>query len=138
MRRFRLPLSSALGVSGRSREIKILNHIGAWLRKPKPEHFRRWSLGELEEKKQYFESKDPRDWTNEDHYLAVEWVYQRYLPKGSEPSPERWQEVKRDFCEKIDRNIELSMSGKPLPKIQDDDVFDPEFQKELEKILSSK
>lgn len=117
--------------------MKILNHISAWLRQPKPDHFRRWSLSELEEKKQYLHKKDPRNWTNEDHYLAVEWVYQRYLPEGSEPSAERWQEVKEDFCKKIDRNIELSKSGQPIPTIQNEDVFDPEFQKELERILSN-
>lgn len=117
--------------------MKILNRISTWLRKSEPESFRRWPPGELEEKKRYLEGKPPGDWTKEDNYLAVEWVYQRYLPEGSEPSPERWRAVKTDFCEKIDRNYELIKSGKPLPIIADEDLFDPEFQKDLEQILSS-
>jgi len=116
--------------------MKIVNLLLQLFKKPSPKSFVRWSASELAEKKSYLEEKDPRSWNKEDHYLAVEWVCQRYLPRDENPSHEQWQKMLRDMRAKIDRNISLSDSGQPLPAYDEEKHYDPEFQKVLEDILS--
>ncbi len=110
------------------------------------EKFRRWSPEELLEKKKFLEGKNPKEFTKEDHYLAAEWVIQRYLPEGEEPSSERWQEKITDIREKIDRNIELAKIGKlekaqgeshaPTGGITLEEGDDPDFHEFLVRTLS--
>ena len=75
------------------------------------EIFRRWSASELEEKKSYLENKSPEEFTTEDHYLVAEWIFQRYLPKGDEPTPEQWSKTIREIRRKIDINLKKIASG---------------------------
>lgn len=70
-----------MGIIGRLRSI-----VGLEIEKA----FRRWSAAELAEKKAYLESKRPDAFTVEDRYLSTEWVIQRYLPEGDEPTNEQW------------------------------------------------
>lgn len=79
------------------------------------EVFRRWPETELNEKKAYLESKPPENFTTEDHYLAAEWVIQRYLPKSENPTPAQWSKVIGNIREKIDLNLKKTISGE-LPK----------------------
>ncbi|MCJ0765276.1 hypothetical protein [Variovorax terrae] len=75
------------------------------------EAFRRWSASELEEKKVYLENKPPEEFTAEDHYLAAEWVIQRYLPEGEDPTPEQWSKTIGDIRKKIDINLQKAAAG---------------------------
>jgi hypothetical protein len=77
----------------------------------KLEVFRRWSASELGEKKNYLENKPPEDFTPEDHYLSVEWVIQRYLPEGEDPTPEQWSKTIGDIRQKIDLNLKKVAAG---------------------------
>lgn len=86
---------------------KIKNALGV----KKQEIFRRWSTSELEEKKLYLENKPPENFTAEDHYLAAEWVIQRYLPEGTEPTPEQWSKTIGGIRHKIDINIKKAAAG---------------------------
>lgn len=124
----------------------ILDRIRRLLAGSSTDKFRRWSPEELLEKRKYLEGKSPNEFTKEDHYLAAEWVIQRYLPEGSEPSPERWQEKVKDIREKIDRNIELAKAGRlekeqgesraPTGGITLEEGDDPDFHEFLIKTLS--
>lgn len=71
--------------------------------------FRRWSTSELEEKKAYLENKSAEEFTAKDHHLSAEWVIQRYLPVGEEPTPEQWSEVSGDIQQKIDINLKVML-----------------------------
>ncbi|MBE5214281.1 hypothetical protein IG605_002705 [Pectobacterium quasiaquaticum] len=77
----------------------------------KQEVFRRWSDSELEEKKLYLESKYPEEFTAEDHYLTAEWVIQRYLPEGENPTHEQWSKTIDDIRQKIDINLKKIATG---------------------------
>jgi hypothetical protein len=127
---------SALGVSGEFSSVSILSRIYSAFKKSPPAEFKRWSAEELAQKKNYLEGKNPEDYTREDHYLAAEWVIQRYLPEGEEPSSERWKEVQEDIRRKIDRNIEIKSSGASSSAGANEVPHNPEFQKILEEILS--
>ncbi|HFU8539257.1 TPA: hypothetical protein ACH9Q4_004972, partial [Escherichia coli] len=76
--------------------------------------FRRWSTSELEEKKAYLENKSAEEFTAKDHHLSAEWVIQRYLPVGEEPTPEQWSEVSGDIQQKIDINLNKAAAGELL------------------------
>jgi hypothetical protein len=75
------------------------------------EVFRRWPVSELEEKKLYLENKPAEEFTAEDHYLAAEWVIQRYLPEGEDPTPEQWAKTIGDIRQKIDINLKKAATG---------------------------
>lgn len=75
------------------------------------EAFRRWSASELQEKKLYLENKPPEEFTTEDHYLMAEWVIQRYLPEGEEPTPEQWSKTIGSIRQKININIKKKAAG---------------------------
>lgn len=77
----------------------------------KQEAFRRWSASELEQKKVYLENKPAEEFTTEDHYLAAEWVIQRYLPEGEDPTPEQWSKTIGDIRKKIDINLQKADAG---------------------------
>ena len=76
--------------------------------------FRRWSTSELEEKKAYLENKSAEEFTAKDHHLSAEWVIQRYLPVGEEPTPEQWSEVSGGIQQKIDINLNKAAAGELL------------------------
>ncbi|STQ91827.1 hypothetical protein [Iodobacter fluviatilis] len=81
------------------------------------EVFRRWPASELEEKKVYLENKLSEEFTPEDHYLSAEWIIQRYLPEGDDPTPEQWSEIIADIRQKIDINLKNAAVGE-LVKIE--------------------
>ncbi|MBD8494650.1 hypothetical protein [Pseudomonas syringae] len=109
-----------MGIIGRLRSI-----VGLEIE----EAFRRWSAAELAEKKAYLESKRPDAFTVEDHYLSAEWVIQRYLPEGDEPTNEQWSKKIKEIRRKIDINIEMAAAGKSHQKQPDSsDEGDPDFQ----------
>lgn len=89
----------------------LINRIKKSLGLVREESFRRWSTSELEEKKLYLENKPPEDFTVEDHYLAAEWVIQRYLPEGDDPTPEQWAKAIGGIRQKIDINIKKAAAG---------------------------
>ena len=76
----------------------------------KQEIFRRWPASELEEKL-YLENKPPDEFTPEDHYMMAEWVIQRYLPEGEDPTPEQWAKTRGDIRQKIDLNLQKAAAG---------------------------
>ncbi|WP_092950196.1 hypothetical protein [Paracidovorax konjaci] len=78
----------------------------------KQEFFRRWPASELEDKKLYLENKPPDEFTLEDHYMMAEWVIQRYLPEGEDPTPEHWAKTIGDIRQKIDLNLHKAAAGK--------------------------
>lgn len=69
------------------------------------EQFRRWSPEELAATKRYLESKPPGSLTREDHWLTTEWLIQRYLPAGEEPTSEQWQKIKAELQSRMDRSL---------------------------------
>lgn len=73
--------------------------------------FRRWPASELEEKKSYLENKPPEEFTTEDHYLMADWLFQRYLPEGEEPTPEQWSKTIANIRQKIDVNLQKAAAG---------------------------
>lgn len=77
----------------------------------KQEAFRRWPASELEAKKLYLENKPPEEFTPDDHYLMAEWLFQRYLPEGEEPTPEQWAKTIGDIRRKIDLNLQKAAAG---------------------------
>lgn len=102
----------------------------------KEKAFRRWSSTELTEKKAYLESKPSVAFTIEDHYLAAEWVIQRYLPEGDEPTDEQWSKSIKEIRRKIDINIKMAAAGTPHTNQSDSsDYDDPEFKLWLDENL---
>ncbi|MFH0107770.1 hypothetical protein [Pseudomonas aeruginosa] len=78
----------------------IIDRLKSMVGLEKEEAFRRWSATELADKKAYLESKSPGSFTAADHYLSAEWVIQRYLPEGDEPTDEQWSKKnQRDKAE---------------------------------------
>lgn len=88
------------------------------------------------QKKAYLESKPSDAFTTLDHYLSAEWVIQRYLPEGSEPTDEQWSKKNEEIRQKIDMNIKMSAAG-TLHTNQSDqsDDDDPEFKLWLDEHL---
>ena len=106
----------------------------------KQEAFRRWPASELEEKKVYLESKPPEEFTAEDNYLAAEWVIQRYLPEGEEPTPEQWSKTIGDIRQKIDINIKKAAAGELVKaeyvQVEPYALTKEDFQKDIVPIFS--
>ncbi len=86
--------------------ISIIGRINKLFKSQAPEPYRRWSAQELADKKKYLEGKNSKVFTSEDYYLAAEWIIQRYLPEGDEPTPERWLEMKKHIHAKINKNLD--------------------------------
>lgn len=75
------------------------------------EAFRRWSTSELEEKKVYLENKPTEKFNTKDNYLVAEWVIQRYLPEGDDPTPEEWTKIIGAIRKNIDINLHKAAVG---------------------------
>ncbi|HMU66094.1 MAG TPA: hypothetical protein PKE57_03040 [Cellvibrionaceae bacterium] len=91
--------------------MRIFSKIKKALNLKDQELFRRWPASELEEKKFYIQNKPPEEFTTEDRYLAAEWIFQRYLPEGDEPTPEKWTTTISNIRQKIDNNIHKKSAG---------------------------
>ncbi len=89
----------------------------------------RWSSDRLGEVKNYLEGKHPGTWSREDHYLAAEFVIQRYLPADEKRTQQQYEASMRDLKDKIDRNIDTPNA--PKEEVKDD----PEFAKWLKDAL---
>lgn len=76
--------------------------------------FHRWTTSELEKKRLYLEKKSTEGFTTEDHYLAAEWVIQRYLPEGEEPTPQEWSKTITNLRQNIDFNIRKTTTGETV------------------------
>lgn len=102
----------------------------------KEEAFRRWSATELAEKKAYLESKSPDSFTAADHCLSAEWVIQRYLPEGDEPTDEQWTKKIKEMRQKIHINMRMAAAGTLHTNQSDSSVDDdPEFKLWLDEHL---
>ncbi|ALY65065.1 hypothetical protein AAER22_10030 [Pseudomonas aeruginosa] len=114
----------------------IIDRLKSMVGLEKEEAFRRWSATELADKKAYLESKSPGSFTAADHYLSAEWVIQRYLPEGDEPTDEQWSKKIKEIRQKIDINIKMAAAG-TLHNNQSDssDDDDPEFKLWLDEHL---
>jgi len=91
--------------------MSLLNRIKKMIGLGRHEIFRRWPASELEEKKLYLENKHPEEFTTADYYLAAEWIIQRHLPEGEDPTPEQWSKTIGDIRQKIDINIKKNFAG---------------------------
>ena len=65
-------------------------------------------------RRRHLENKSAEEFTAKDHHLSAEWVIQRYLPVGEEPTPEQWSEVSGDIQQKIDINLNKAAAGELL------------------------
>ena len=43
--------------------------------------------------------------------MMAEWVIQRYLPEGEDPTPEQWAKTRGDIRQKIDLNLQKAAAG---------------------------
>lgn len=86
----------------------------------------RWSLEKLASAQQYLESKSAIEWTHEDHYLAVEATFQRYLPADDS----RTETEYRTTLEKLNRKIDWNIANPDAPK--ETPVPDPDFARWME------
>lgn len=89
----------------------------------------RWSSDRLADVKAYLEEKHPETWSREDHYLAVEFVIQRYLPIDEKRTQVQYDLAIRDMKTKIDWNIDNPDAPKEEVK------EDPEFAAWLKEAL---
>ncbi|QOL16438.1 hypothetical protein [Dickeya dianthicola] len=120
--------------------MSLLKKIKMAIGLEKQEIFRRWSAYELEEKKFYLEKKPPEEFTAEDHYLAAEWVIQRYLPEDSVPTPEQWSKSISDIRNKIDINLKKAAKGELVKndpiQIEPYALTKEDFQKDIVPLFS--
>jgi hypothetical protein len=96
----------------------------------------RWSPDKLAELKHYLETKPPKTFTREDHYLMVEWLVQRYLPKDDQRSEAKYQAALAVLQGRVDKNLELLAIGEKLEPTQVEE--DPDFAAWLKQHLSQK
>lgn len=108
---------------------KILTNLKSKLLIASSKPMERWSSGKLGEVKDYLEGKHPGTWSREDHYLAAEFVIQRYLPSDENRTQQQYEASMRDLRAKIDWNIDNPDA--PKEEIKDD----PEFAQWLKDAL---
>lgn len=65
----------------------------------------RWSSEELAIVKARLEALPPQSWTKEDHYLALDFVVQRYLPADEVRTEAEWQATRARLQAKVDANL---------------------------------
>lgn len=98
-----------------------------------------WTKDELDSVSAYLEASDATLWTHEDHYLAVQFVVQRYMPVGDTRTEGEWRAQFAKICAKIDANIE----GAKIPGWAEEQkkipvAHDPGFAEWLNKKLYPK
>lgn len=98
----------------------------------KEEYVERWSQEKIEFTKEYLEIKPPEKWTKEDHYLAVEFLFHRYIPENEKIEKEKFDLKMNELRGKIDFNIENPNAPKQEIK------KDPEFEEWMKKVLTKK
>jgi hypothetical protein len=109
----------------------MLNAIKKLLRISCDSPMQRWSQEKLSGIKQYLECKPSIEWAPEDHYLAVEYLVQRYLPADDTRTESEYQAALEKLKRKIDWNIDNPDAPKDTP------VSDPDFAKWMEEMFKS-
>lgn len=104
----------------------MLNAIKKLLRISTDEPVHRWSPAGLDNTRQYLEGKAATEWTHEDHYLAVEYTFQRYLPAEDSRTESEYRSALARLNRKIDWNIANPDAPKEAP------VPDSDFAKWME------
>lgn len=104
----------------------MLNIIKKLLRTSTDRPMDRWSAERLASTLQYLEDKPATEWTHEDHYLAVEYTIQRYLPADDTRTESEYRASLEKLKAKVDWNIANPDAQSEKP------VHDPEFQKWME------
>ncbi|WP_454727751.1 MULTISPECIES: hypothetical protein [Cupriavidus] len=87
------------------------------------EPMHRWSQEELAKVKNRLESKDPKEFTLEDHQQVVDNLVQRYLPHDATRTEAKWQEVRGKLHAQVEENYQDVLAGK---------VVEPQWIKENE------
>lgn len=76
---------------------------------------RRWDAAELEGRKQRLERLPSEEWTKQDHYDAIEFLFQRYYPRSEPISQTQWESTLSELRAKVEQNLELAAQGKLTP-----------------------
>jgi len=111
---------------------KIFTNLKSKLLIASSNSMERWSSQKLADVKAYLENSESCAWTREDHYLATEYVIQRYLPADEARTQGQYDATMRDLKAKIDWNIDHP--GAPNEEFKDD----PGFAEQLKAILSTR
>ena len=104
----------------------MLNAIKRLLRISTDRPMDRWSKEKIASTKQYLEDKPVTNWTHEDHYLAIEATFQRYLPSDHQTTESAY----RATLEKMNRQIDWNIANPDVPK--EAPVPDPDFAQWME------
>lgn len=103
--------------------IKFLKKI---LRLSTDKPMQRWISEKLSSTRCYLEAKPATEWTHEDHYLAVEYTVQRYLPADEARSESAY----RASLETLKRKVDWNIANPEVPQAAA--TPDPDFQKWME------
>lgn len=66
----------------------------------------RWNDAERALVKLYLEHLPPAEWTLDDHMMAVDWLYQRYLPVDDMRSEAEWLTTRASLMGRVQANME--------------------------------
>lgn len=92
----------------------------------------RWDSDKLYDVKTYLKNKDPHSWSRENHYLAIEFVIQRYLPTDEKRTQAQQDAILRNLRAKLDNLIDQ-------PECPNEEFKkDPEFTAFIKETFSTK
>lgn len=100
------------------------------------EPMHRWSPEKLATIKTYLETKSADLFTKDDHYLAVEWLAQRYLPADIDRTEADHRQSLESLYRKVDANISRVERGETEPSAEI--APDPDFAAWMRNVLMAK